>query len=197
MIKRALATPVLLALCTLSCQRPRERDVGPNTPRAEPSGASSVTEASADDRLRSIDKRQSVPLLPMMANHQKQNMRDHLNAVQAIIAGLAVGDFPAIERASHRLGFSEQTGQMCTHMGLGAPGFSEQAIEFHQTADRIAVSAAKADAQGVTRDLAATLALCTGCHARWKQQVVDEKMWQQLTGTQDPSRAHGHANMPL
>jgi hypothetical protein len=180
----------------LGCQHAHEHEIGASA-RPTTASAATVAEPSADDRLRSIDQRQSVPLLPAMANHQKQNMRDHLNAVQAIIAGLAIGDFPAIEQASHRLGFSEQTGQMCTHMGLGAPGFSEQAIEFHQTADRIAASAVKGDAEGVTRDLAATLALCTGCHARWKQQVVDEKMWSQLTGVQATSRAHGHTNMPL
>ncbi len=197
MTKAQLVSRIVLVSCICGCRQTRERDVRPSAPSAVPSAATLVTEPTADDRLRSIDQRQSIPLLPAMANHQKQNMRDHLNAVQAIIAGLATGDFPAIEEASHRLGFSEQTGQMCTHMGLGAPGFSEQAIEFHQTADRIAVSAAKADAQGVTRDLAATLALCTGCHARWKQRVVDEKTWAQLTGTQSPSPAHGHANMPL
>jgi DNA-binding MarR family transcriptional regulator len=39
--------------------------------------------------LDRMDTRAPVPLLPMMANHQKQNMRDHLVAVQEIVAALA------------------------------------------------------------------------------------------------------------
>jgi hypothetical protein len=104
-----------------------------------------------------------------MANHQKQNMRDHLVAVQEIIAGLAIADFVGVEKAARRIGFSEQMGQMCTHMGAGAPGFTQQAIEFHQTADRITVAARARDAGLVLTEFAATLQTCTSCHAVWKQ----------------------------
>jgi hypothetical protein len=64
-----------------------------------------------------MDSRKPVPLLPMMANHQKQNMREHLVAVQQIVAALAIDDYSAIEQAAGRIGFSEQMGQMCTQMG--------------------------------------------------------------------------------
>jgi hypothetical protein len=96
-----------------------------------------IAAASAADALDRMDTRAPVPLLPMMANHQKQNMRDHLVAVQEIVAAIATDDFAGVERAAGRIGFSEQMGQMCTHMGAGAPGFTKQAINFHHTADRI------------------------------------------------------------
>jgi hypothetical protein len=118
-----------------------------------------------------------------MADHQKQDMRDHLAAVQEIVAALATDDFPGIERAAARIGFSEQTGQMCTHMGAGAPGFTDEALGFHHTADRIALAARERDRTRVLVELDATLQTCVSCHAAWKQQVVDEPTWQQLTSS--------------
>jgi hypothetical protein len=117
----------------------------------------------------------------MMAHHQKQSMRDHLVAVQELIAAIAASDFVGVERAASRIGFSEQMGQMCSHMGAGAPGFAEQAIEFHQTADRIGVAARARDGARVLSELTATLQTCTSCHAAWKQQVVDEPTWRRLS----------------
>jgi hypothetical protein len=123
----------------------------------------------------------------MMANHQKQNMRDHLVAVQEIVAALATEDFPGVDRAAGRIGFSEQMGKMCTHMGAGAPGFTERALEFHHAADQIAVAARERDRGRVLTALGATLQTCTSCHAAWKQQVVDEPTWQRLTASSPPT----------
>lgn len=145
---------------------------------APPKGTNVATPAagaiSAAAQLDRLDTRAPVPLLPMMAQHQKQNMRDHLVAVREIVAAVAANDFAAVERAAHRIGSSESMQQMCSHMGAGAPGFTEQALAFHQTADRIG-AAARDQAQGrVLSELATTLEACTTCHATWKQKVVDE-----------------------
>jgi hypothetical protein len=124
-----------------------------------------------------------------MAAHQKQNMRDHLVAVQEVVSALSTANFTAVEAAAQRIGFSEPMGQMCTHMGAGAPGFSQQAIEFHHTADRIAPAARERNAGAVLMALGATLQACTSCHAVWKQHVVDEATWQRLassSGTSEP-----------
>src|ERR1051325_11067706 len=59
------------------------------------------------EALDRMDTRTSVPLVPMMANHQKQNMRDHLVAVQQIVAAVAANDLPAVEKAARRIGYSE------------------------------------------------------------------------------------------
>jgi hypothetical protein len=123
----------------------------------------------------------------MMANHQKQNMRDHLLAVQEIVAAVAVDDFPSAERAAGRMGFSEPMAQMCTHMGAGAPGFTERALEFHHTADTIAVAARAHDHLAVVDALGRTLSTCTGCHASFKQEIVDEARWRELTGAASTS----------
>lgn len=153
-------------------------------PRAASAPASPPPEsANAAASLNRLDTRTPVPLLPMMANHQKQNMRDHLVAVQQIVAALATGDLVGVERAAERIGFSEPMGQMCSHMGAGAPGFTEQALDFHRSADRIALAARQRDQRKVLTELDVTLQTCTLCHAAWKQQVVDEATWQRLTAS--------------
>ena len=142
--------------------------------------------------LDSMDTRTPVPLVPMMANHQKQNMRDHLLAVQEIIAALGTKDFAAIEKSAARVGYSEQMGQMCTHMGAGAPGFTEAALDFHHTADKIGDAAKKHDPDAVLKALDETLATCTSCHRTFKQQVVDDATWATLTKQVPPSSPMHH-----
>ena len=49
-------------------------------------------------------------------------------------------------RAASRIGYSEEMGRMCSHMGMGAPGFTETALQFHRTADTIGTAAKQRDA---------------------------------------------------
>lgn len=170
---RAPASILVLILAATSCSRPE-----PVPPREAP--------AQALDRL---DARTPVPLLPMMASHQKQNMRDHLVAVQEIVTAAATDDFAAVERAAGRIGFSEEMGRMCSHMGAGAPGFTEEALAFHHAADRVTEAARERDRARVLAELGATLQTCTGCHERWKQQVVDPATWERVTATPPPAHA--------
>lgn len=149
----------LVCLSLFGC---RHQEAAATAPHARASG------------LDEIDTRTPLPLLPMMANHQKQNMRDHLVAVQEIVQGLAANDYVAIEKAAKRIGYSDEMGPMCTHMGAGAPGFTEQSLRFHHTADRIAEAARTQDRAKVLDELSTTLQTCTACHAVWKQRVVDD-----------------------
>jgi cytochrome c556 len=147
-------------------------------PDGEPTAVASATPApllaSANPilELNRLDQRRPVPLLPSMAQHQKQNMREHLEAVQAALAAAAESDFDQVALAGKRLGLSERMTGMCQHMGSAAPGFTEQALNFHHTADEIAVAAAKRDGPAVLIALAKTLSACTSCHATYKQEVV-------------------------
>jgi hypothetical protein len=143
----------------------------------------------AHAELDRLDTRTPVPLLPMMANHQRQNMRDHLVAVQQILRASSRGDFVEVEKAASRIGYSEQMGRMCQHMGAAAPGFTEQALAFHRTADTIAAAANAKDADAVLHALDATLQACTHCHAAFRQQVVDEATWTKLTA-EPPATDH-------
>ena len=133
------------------------------------------------------DTRQPLPLPAMMADHQKQNMREHLAAVQAIIAAIGRDDMDAASKAASRLGYSEAMGQMCEHMGAAAPGFTPMALTFHHTADTIGDAARRGDRAGVLSALDRTLQTCVGCHATYRQEVVDEETWKRLTTTASPS----------
>lgn len=143
-------------------------------PAPSHSAVPSLGATDALEQLDRLDTRAPVPLLPMMAEHQKQNMRDHLVAVQEIVAAVAADDFAAVERAAGRIGSSESMQRMCSHMGASAPGFTEQALAFHHTADRIAAAAREQAHDRVLSELSTTLEACTACHARWKQKVVGE-----------------------
>ena len=131
--------------------------------------------------LDAMDTRAPLPLLPMMALHQKQQMRGHLEAVQAVIHHLSAEDWAGVEAAALRLGTSPAMAQTCEHMGAAAPGFTDQALAFHTTADSIAAAARAHDAPGVLAATSATLQTCTTCHAAWRQQVVDDATWAELT----------------
>jgi len=135
----------------------------------------------------SLDARAPVPLTAMMAEHQKRNMRDHLAAVQEIVAALAADDLDGVAEAARRIGSSDTMAAMCDHMGAGAPGFTEMALGFHRTADTIGEAARRDDAKGALRALGDTLRTCVGCHAAYRQEIVDEDAWRRLTaGTERP-----------
>jgi hypothetical protein len=138
------------------------------------------------------DSRTPLFLLPMMAQHQKEQMRDHLLAIQEIIEAASREGWQDIEASAGRIGYSESMATMCDHMGAATPGFSEVALRFHRTADLIAEAARAHDTNGVLKQTAATVAVCTGCHATYKQEIVDEAEWQRLTGMQAPVPGGDH-----
>lgn len=188
----------LLALGALGCQSPPSV-VAPVAAQTPPAESTESTESTADasctgcgpyDELAEMDPRQPVPLLPMMAWHQKQNMMEHLVAIQQITDGLAREDWDAIVDAAGLIETSPQMTRMCNHMGAGAPGFTALALEFHTQADAIAPAAEAQDAQAVLAATSATLQVCTSCHATWRQEVVDAPTWQGLTGSDTVPGGH-------
>ena len=182
----------ILCLSLLSCEakvEPLQVTKAPppeTSTNASPRAGQAAPENGPQQTLDRLDARTPVPLLPMMANHQKRNMRDHLAAVQQIVAATARNDFATIEKAARRVGFSEQMGQMCEHMGAGAPGFTELALKFHHDADKIGDAARKHDSQLVLTLLGQTLSQCASCHEAYKQHIVDEAEWSSAAGTPAP-----------
>jgi len=191
-MKRRHALVLSMFCAVIGCRTSTEPSTDASAATPARSADPSPQAKTADAVLASMDTRTPVPLLPMMANHQKQNMRDHLVAVQEITAGVAANDFAAIEQGAKRIGFSEQMGAMCKHMGSGAAGFTDRALAFHHTADGIGEAAKRKDMKAVLAKLNETLTACTSCHATYKQQVVDAATWTSLTGEQ----ASGHPPPP-
>jgi len=189
-----LFTTVALALSVSTGSPTWAADTVPavSTPTTAAPAAAQLCDAQQE--LDRMDGRVAVPLLPRMAAHQKQNMRDHLVVVQEIVVAISTGDFSAIASASQRIGLSDRMAQMCTHMGAGAPGFTDQALNFHRTADTITAAATQKDMAAVTKALGATLQTCTSCHAAFRQHVVDEATWSRITSMRPPG---GHGPMGM
>lgn len=144
------------------------------------------------EQLAAMDHRKPVPLQPMMAWHQKQNMMEHLVAIQRITDALAREDWEGVAAASALIESSPQMQMMCEHMGAGADGFTELALEFHRRADAIGVAARAHDGAEVLRATSHTLEACTSCHASYRQEVVDAATWQERTGSDHiPGGMHG------
>jgi len=127
------------------------------------------------------DTRQPLILLAPMAEHQKQNMREHLAAIQGIVAAIGHDDMDGVAKAASRIGYSETMGQMCEHMGAATPGFTSLALDFHHTADTIGDAARRGDRAAALSALDRTLQACVGCHATYRQEVVDGETWKKLT----------------
>ena len=175
------------------------RDAASHRPAGESRGPDGAPPASAPSRqpasmssavntacapvadLAALDHRRPVPLQPMMAWHQKQNMMEHLVAIERITDALAREDWSAIADASALIESSPQMQQMCQHMGAGADGFTDLALEFHRRADAIGLAAKDHDRVAVLTATARTLNACTKCHATYRQEVVDAATWQART----------------
>jgi hypothetical protein len=179
----------LAALVMTACE-------GTSTPaqwvEQAPPPAASGDACQPISELNALDPRRPVPLQPMMAWHQKQNMQDHLEAIQRIVEGLTREDWEAIGDASARIESSPQMQQMCEHMGAGADGFTEMALDFHRKADAIGEAADARDAQAVLRATSDALQACTSCHSTYRQEIVDAETWTSRTGqAHDPAMMHG------
>jgi cytochrome c556 len=130
---------------------------------------------TAQAQLDSMDQRIPVPLQPMMANHMKQMMRGHLEALQAINIALGEENWAGVEQAAALLGSGSEGRQMCKRMGQGAPGFYEMGVSFHTQADAIATAAKAQDTQGVLRATGQTMAICSACHTIYRQEVLSSE----------------------
>lgn len=183
MTRRIPYLVALLPFAVAACERPQ-----PAAPAEPPPSACAPLE-----ELAAMDTRRPVPLQPMMAWHQKQNMMEHLVAIQRITDALAREDWEGVAEASALIESSPQMQRMCEHMGAGADGFTELALDFHRRADAIGTAARAQDGAAVLRATSNTLQACTSCHATYRQDVVDAATWQARTGSShDPAAMQGH-----
>jgi len=176
---------LLAAACSTACT---DRTAAAHGASVSPPASQPISrghDGKAHDALAQLDHRTPVPMPPMMAWHQKQNMMAHLVAIQQIVAHAAQEDWDAIDTAASRIGSSPQTQKTCEHMGAGAEGFTERALMFHQRADDIRTAAQSRDLPAVLRATSTTLDACTGCHATYRQQVIDMNTWHQITATRE------------
>lgn len=184
----ALLLPVVLSACS-----PTPVAVPVSPPEASTAPVPAAAGADPRDEAEQMDTRTPVVLTPRMATHQKEQMRDHLVAVNQIVTALVSDDWLAMEAAAARLGSSPDTSMMCQHMGAATPGFTARGMEFHSIADGIGVAARAKDHAGVVKALGQSLAACTSCHADYRQEVVSGPAYALATGTPPPTHSEGAA----
>ena len=119
------------------------------------------------------DERTLVEMPAPMQAHLLGNMRDHLHALDDVLAALADGDAEAAGKISEaRLGMSSLDDHGAAHMAPFMPeGMRAAGTELHRAASRFAQAAANADVehtfeaqQSVFAALQHITATCNACH---------------------------------
>jgi len=118
----------------------------------------------------SEDPRQLVTLPVMMQQHMTSNMRDHLAAINDILACMAEGELDtASEIAESRLGMSALESHGASHMAQFMPeGMRDAGTRMHRAASRFALRAQEGDAPSAYRALTEVTAACVACHSGYR-----------------------------
>jgi len=116
------------------------------------------------------DARTPVELPQMMKEHMLANMRDHLAAINEILAYLGNGELEqAAETAEYRLGMSSLEAHGASHLARFMPeAMREAGTAMHRAASRFALTAQEGEALAAYRALSNITAACVACHSGYK-----------------------------
>jgi CRISPR/Cas system-associated protein endoribonuclease Cas2 len=134
-----------------------------------------LNEGMKIEQITSVDKRVPVKLTKEMADHQLKNMRDHLEAITAIVEAMSEKDFEKMKKESLRLASTPKMNKMCSNMGKATPGFTEMGLALHLAADDLVHAAEKKNYNQFVKNLSITLHTCTSCHSAFKQEIVSQE----------------------
>ncbi len=125
----------------------------------------------------SEDSRELVKLPPMMQEHMLANMRDHLVAMDEMLAALATGDIDtATKVAETRLGMSSMSLHGAEHMGPYMPkAMGAIGTQMHRAASQFVIVARDAELEPglnaqrkVYKALQAITENCNACHQAYR-----------------------------
>jgi hypothetical protein len=116
------------------------------------------------------DDRQLVEMPEMMQGHMLHNMRDHLMALNEILAYMAADKLDkAAEVAENRIGMSSLDEHGAAHMAPFMPkGMQEAGTNMHRAASRFALKAqegGRLHAYDALKDITAS---CVACHSAYR-----------------------------
>ncbi|MBI4667463.1 MAG: cytochrome C [Nitrospinae bacterium] len=113
------------------------------------------------------DERVKLDAPPMMKTHLKQNMREHLKAVNETLREMGKGDYKAASKIlREKLGLTEQMKKMCGMMGNDT--YRQMGIAFHESADKAAGVVAGGDAIKSAAAISSVLEKCVTCHEAFR-----------------------------
>lgn len=118
------------------------------------------------------DTREKVDFPEMMKQHQLSNMRDHLAALNEILALLAKSELDkAADIAEHRLGMTSMVAHNASHMAPYMPkGMQAIGSEMHHAASRFAMTAQEGDLPRAMDSLSKVTQQCVACHSTYRVQ---------------------------
>ena len=127
--------------------------------------ASSSTVSNAGE-----DQRQLVQMPEKMQQHMMSNMRDHLAALNEILASMAKGELEqAAKIAEFRLGTSSLESHGASHMARFMPeGMQKAGTSMHSAASRFALKAQEGEALPAYKALSEVTNACVACHAAYR-----------------------------
>jgi len=131
---------------------------------AAPASADSPPEADAPDT------RAPLQLDPAARDVLRATMREHLEAIDAVVAALAKGDYDGAAATAHReLGFPKHHQAMMREGGAKyPPHYTELAMAHHQAAEDLATALAAREMPAILGRLDATIRACTACHRAYR-----------------------------
>lgn len=141
------------------------------------SAAAALSVAGLVSSATAEDSRQLVELPAMMQEHMLANMRDHLRALDEILAYLSEGNVDEAGKiAENRLGMSSLETHGAAHLAQYMPeGMAAAGTEMHHAASRFVIAAQNAelnpglDAQReVYEALHEVTAACNACHLSYR-----------------------------
>ena len=100
-----------------------------------------------------------------------QIMREHLEALQAIVSALARGDYKQGSEIAHQeLGFPKHHEAMQREQGATFPKrYQELAMDHHQKAEELAKAISSKEMKEILPALEQTIKACNTCHRVFKQ----------------------------
>ena len=116
------------------------------------------------------DEREVVLMPKMMQEHLLANMRDHLSALNEILAKLAAGELDeAGEIAESRLGMSSLESHGASHMAKVMPEEMRRVgTSMHRAASKFALKAQEGEVLPAYGALAEVTAACVACHSAFR-----------------------------
>ena len=115
-----------------------------------------------------MDTRISLNLSPKMKRRQLENMRSHLQAVQAITGLLAKRKFDQAAQIAHsKLGLTDEMKKMCRMFGNAK--FERLGLAFHKSGDVLGDTLSTRNLNKSLQALNATMGYCVQCHETFRQ----------------------------
>jgi hypothetical protein len=120
--------------------------------------------------LQTVDMRIALQLTPAIQEAVRRTMREHLEALHAIVAALAQEEYEKAAAITHeQLGFPKHHQAMMREQGATfPPTYHELAMTHHQAAEELAQAIRSKEMTQILPHLERTMKACVACHEMYK-----------------------------